>query len=192
VADLFKIGHTKNDAVEPRVKGLQKKGRPARVVFRKIETECHLEVEKHLQHTLGKWRAGSEREWFCITEQQALSAYDEGLRIAAHYEKQKHELESLCAVASTNGQEIEPSPDILDLYARLTKKKDEQRAIEDEIVLLENDLKIAIGMNDGIKGVATWRVVTSSRLDVTRLKEEKPEVYDLYACQQSTRTLRLK
>lgn len=187
--DHFKIGHTKGD-VKARVRGIKKTGGPLCLQFREISTPCHLLVEKHLHSVLGAKRTSGE--WFALTEEEALSAYNEGVELAKRYESQDHELEQLSMLTSTTNSELEPSPEIIELCARIKTKKSESATLEFEITLLENELRIAIGPNDGIRDLATWKIGSTTRLDQTRLKEEKPDLFKEYLATNQSRTLRVK
>lgn len=187
--DHFKIGHTKGD-VKTRVRGLKKTAGALRLQFREISTPCHLLVEKHLHSMLGAKRTSGE--WFALTEEEALDAYDEGVKLAKRYENQEHELELFTTLTSTTNIEIDPSLDLIDLCARIRTKKSQSAALEFELTLLENELRIAIGPNDGIRDLATWKIGSTTRIDQIRLKEEKPDIFKEYQATSQSRTLRVK
>ena len=116
-------------------------------------------------------------EWFALTEEEALNAYNEGVELANKYEKQEHELEQLSSLTSTTKTEIEPTSDLIELCARIAAKESEIDALEFDITILKNDLRIAIGPNDGVRDLATWKISSTTRIDQTRLKEEKPDIF---------------
>jgi hypothetical protein len=187
--DHFKIGHTKGE-VGARVRGLKKSGGPLYLQFREISTPCHLLVEKHLHSILGPKRTTGE--WFGLTEVEALAAYDAGVELARRYERQGQELELLAGLTSTTSIELEPSPEIVELCDRISKMKAARAALEYELNLLENDLRMAIGPNDGVRGLATWKVVSTDRIDQARLREEKPDLFEAYLAKSFSRRLWIK
>ena len=68
---------------------------------------------------------------------------------------------------------------------RLTK---EQKKIEQEIKLFMQEHESAVGDRYQV----TWSGVDSARLDTTRLKKERPEIYQSYANVSHTRRFTVK
>lgn len=188
----FKIGHTKSSVATPRLTGLKRAGRPPLVLFRKIETESYLDVENYLHHRLHASEAPTGKEWFTITEAEAIAAYEDGVKIAKVFERHKRELEPLESIESTNGQVIEPSPEVKSLCLLIKQKTGQRDMLATEVELLRTDLKIAIGLNDGIKDLATWKVSSTARFNQTRLKEERPDIYEQFVVTTPGRSLRMK
>jgi putative phage-type endonuclease len=88
----------------------------------------------------------------------------------------------------------EASPEEVDLVRALARARDAARAAEAELGRLESRVKQAIGDAEGValpNGRATWKMQESSRVDVTRLRAEQPDLAARYSTTQATRVLRV-
>ena len=191
-SDEFKIGHTKDSVATPRLTGLKRRGRPTPVLFRKIETDCFLDVEKYLHRKLAASTTDSGKEWFAITEAAAIVAHEDGVRIAGIFERHQRELAPFALLASTSGEALEASPDLKSLCTLIKQKTSQLELLKTEVELLRTDLKIAIGVNDGIKDLATWHVGSVTTLDRERLELEMPEIYEQFRVTKLSRRLLVK
>jgi putative phage-type endonuclease len=78
------------------------------------------------------------------------------------------------------------------LLQDLRARREQRKAIERQEQGLENLLKLAMGeaevaLSPHDEEVVRWRSVESTRLDVQRLKAERPDVYEQFATTTSTR-----
>lgn len=77
----------------------------------------------------------------------------------------------------------------------LMYKKQQAKDLDSEITALENQIKMALGdASEGSDDLfkVTWKNRTSNRLDTTRLKTEKPDIYEAYCKESSYRTFIVK
>lgn len=83
--------------------------------------------------------------------------------------------------------------DELDIHKELLKVRNEYSQISERKTELENQLRHAIGQDDGIVGVATWKQAKPRmRLDQKTLKTKMPDIYDKFAIEvDGNRTLRI-
>jgi len=105
-------------------------------------------------------------------------------------EKDSLEVENLVLLQS-NDIVLDNTQESKEIYENLRHIKSQIKKLEIDQVRYENKLKVLIRENEGIKDIATWKSQTSIRLDTKRIKEEKPELYEQYAKETSTRVLRL-
>lgn len=75
-----------------------------------------------------------------------------------------------------------------EILARIGELQSEQRQIEQEIKLFMRDSELA---SNGHYRVS-WSNVDTTRLDVKRIKQERPEIYEDYAKVTSSRRFQIK
>ena len=86
-----------------------------------------------------------------------------------------------------------PTADELDVYKELITVRQQYKSISERKTELENQLRHAIGQDDGIEGVATWKQAKpKSRFDSKALKAQMPDIYKQFAIEvNGNRTLRI-
>jgi hypothetical protein len=192
--EKFKIGLIRSGTADARRKALST-GNPNRLkLVAEIETVHHNACENYLHRTLGSKRIaeGDGAEWFAISLEELQTAFARARQYMAEYADDLVAIEGLEGV-QPDGQSRVPTEEELLLYRKAVELRQAQSRIGFELELIENKLKIAIGKSAGLDGVATWKAVVSSRLDLTRLKEERPDVYKAFLKPPvPTRTFRLK
>jgi len=75
---------------------------------------------------------------------------------------------------------VEPCEHDLELYKQLRESQKELFFLKQKIIVLQSQLKIAIGTNLGIRGIAAWRWQETARFNLTIFKTEQPEMYEKY------------
>jgi len=85
---------------------------------------------------------------------------------------------------------LDPTDDILELYRRLREASREKYLLDRHIDLLVSRIKVAIGENCGIKGVASWDWQERSTMDVKRFQREQPVLYEEYRRDSSCRVFK--
>ena len=91
-----------------------------------------------------------------------------------------------CMIRSATADEI-------DLHRELLKIRQEHKDISDRKTELENQLRHAIGSDEGIDGVATWKWATPrSKFASKTFKKEMPDIYEKFTIEvEGNRTLRI-
>lgn len=75
-----------------------------------------------------------------------------------------------------------------EILAQIGELQSEQRQIEQEIKLFMRDSELAVNGNYRV----SWSNVDTTRLDVKRIKQERPEIYEDYAKVTSSRRFQIK
>lgn len=82
------------------------------------------------------------------------------------------------------------------LCASLRHAKADQKAIDARVTELENRVKVRMGdstvLSYGEQVLATWKPQTARRLDLGRLRAERPEIADEFTTTTTSRVFRLK
>ena len=179
-----KIGRTKG-AIADRIAQLQT-GNPFVIVERDhIATNHASKVESYL-HALLATSRGRTGEWFELSDDELQGALGQAREYAAHLEANATELAALAAAPVEQREEAPTDRDrsqhleLLALYA-------EKKRIDVEIEKREDALKLRIGAASGLESIASWKLVEGSRLDQSRLKRERPELYDEFAAPTASR-----
>ena len=115
-------------------------------------------------------------------EPPAVDASDDARRwLLSAYPRERAPLREATAEEATLAREVAR------LRAEIRERQDTERG-------LAHRLEAAIGDHGGLTlpgGRATWRAQTSKRVDVTRLRAERPEVADEFTTATETRVLRV-
>jgi len=188
----FKIGRTRGD-VEKRRKELSTGNPKPLVVFDTIETDHDALVENYLHK---KFRAslsieGDAKEFYVIDPEELKRGLQEAKQFMAEYIPLLEEADQYKDCDTTTGRLKQPDEDLLETYKALCDVRAQLDGLEFEKQLLENRLKRQIGEDDGLEGIATWRVQISTRLNQAALKEAHPEVYEKFSELQQSRVFRL-
>ena len=93
--------------------------------------------------------------------------------------------------ALTTDRIVDAADDIRDLYQRLREASREKYLLDRQIALLVSRVKVAIGENRGIKGVALWDWQERSTMDIKRFQNERPSLYEEYKRDSSCRVFKL-
>ena len=100
-----------------------------------------------------------------------------------------HEAKRLSRKKPTD-EMLDPTDHVRDLYRRLQEASREKYLLDRQIELLVSRVKIAIGENRGIEGVASWDWQERSTMDVKRFQKEHPVLYEEYKRDSSCRVFR--
>lgn len=92
--------------------------------------------------------------------------------------------------------EIELDEEQAIMVQKLIDAKEVAKQAEEQVKLLENQLKATMGENEVAvfrgEPLLTWKTTQSTRLDSKRLKSEQPEIYEQYANTTSSRRFLVK
>ena len=151
--DLFKIGRTAGE-VAIRVKQLAT-GNPEKLsVFDVIQTEHDILFETYLHRILRSRRSVSSyaREFYAISADELRGRIADARAFIAEFATNKQRADGLAA-ENTTGSMIQPSSSETTLYRELLLVREQEDSFRYQRLLLENRLKIAIGLADGIEGI---------------------------------------
>jgi hypothetical protein len=185
VTKLIKIGVT-ND-LDTRI-GSFFTGNPRLELVRFVEVDDAMRIESYLHNALIKKR--DLGEFFSITLEEA----DEQIAFVKQWLldlPSSNEIEELRKLT-----ELEPVRDPtnreMDLIDKLVAIRSEKASLELQEEVLEAQLIRSVGACSGIKGWINFKSNYTTRLDTSRLKEERPELFAAYAVTTSVRSFRLK
>ena len=179
-----KIGRTKG-SIADRIYQLQT-GNPFVITERDhIATAYASKVESYLHALLAPVR-GESGEWFEVAQVDLDQALEQARSYAAHLEATQETIESLVGVQVEDREEAASEQDH-DLHLELLRLYAEHKRIEVEIERRESRLKLRIGSASHLETIASWKHVSGKRLDQTRLKEERPDLYEAFSKQINTR-----
>ena len=176
--DRIKIGRTKNE-VSDRIAQLQT-GNPFVISARdQIATPYASKVESYLHALLATARSESG-EWFEVAPAVLDKALAQARDYAEHLERTQHDIDRLAQVEVVDREEPSTASD-QELHLELLGLYAEQKRIEVEIEHRETQLKLRIGDAMGLESIATWKAQTGSRLDQSRLRQERPDLYQAFS-----------
>lgn len=89
-------------------------------------------------------------------------------------------------------KELPPSDKDMEIWAGISTRLEKAHILEDEIEALRDDLKRAIGPNGGIKGLAKWKNVETTRIDQDQVAEKYPVEWAAYRETSMVRVLRIQ
>jgi hypothetical protein len=190
----FKIGIAKD--VEKRIKALHT-GRAERLdVFCEMETPwastCETYIHDRLENESGSRRVleGAGTEFFAVSPETLHRVFAEAEEFVSDLKEAEAQVLELT--------KVEPSSDLISADEAFREVAEDLRKIQKQISLLtwrkeflENQLKVAIGTHEGIKGVATWKSQLSKRFQQSDFKEEHPELFERFVAVTRTRFFRL-
>lgn len=185
VTKLIKIGVT-ND-LDTRL-GSFFTGNPRLELVRYMEVEDATRIESFLHQTLIKKR--DLGEFFNITLEEAdeqitfVKQWLLDLPSANEIEKVR-KLTELDPVRDPTNREME-------LIDKLIAVRSEKASLELQEEVLETQLIKSLGASSGIKGWINFKSSSTTRLDTSRLKSERPDLFTEYAITTTVRSFRLK
>ncbi len=142
-------------------------------------------MESYLHALLAPVR-GESGEWFEVAQNDLDQALEQARSYAAHLEATQETIESLVGVQVEDREEAASEQDH-DLHLELLRLYAEHKRIEVEIERRESRLKLRIGSASHLETIASWKHVSGKRLDQTRLKEERPDLYEAFSKPINTR-----
>ena len=186
--NCYKVGRTKHPP-ERRMRGWAT-GSPVKPkLYRDVLTDNPSVLEKYIHHMLELKRT-ENGEFFNATQDEL----DDAVKRAEAFTREFHPLSREAKRLSRQkpaGIGVGPTDDIRDLYQRLRKASLERYLLDRDIELLVSKVKVAIGENRGIDGVASWDWQERTTMDVKRFQQEQPSLYEEYKRDSSCRVFRL-
>jgi hypothetical protein len=141
--------------------------------------ESPAKVEAYLKNYFESKRKGGTDEWFDIE----LSEMPEAMQRAQRYVKDLVELKpevEMLKSAETCETFLEPLPSDREAYIRLRQIDEAMAKLKYERDQLQWRLKLRIGRDEGIKGIASWLSFSKKRFDLTVFKRENPYLHQAY------------
>ncbi len=183
--NLIKIGCT-ND-VNTRI-GSFFTGNPRLEFIRVLEVEDANRVESYLHESLIDKR--DKGEFFAIT----IEEVDKQISFV---QSQLMDLPTDSTIEAVRGMtELDPIRDATNREAELIQQLVAVRAAKAKLEFQEENLQMqliqSVGKCSGIKNWINFKTQPTTRLDQTRLREEKPEIYEAYVVRSVTRVFRFK
>jgi hypothetical protein len=136
-------------------------------------------------------RRAENGEFFYVS----LSELDAALELAQSFVSESkpliQEAQSLRKRKPGN-QMPEPSSGVLELCRNLKVARAKAYLLEQDILMLESRLQIAIGENAGFSGIASWKWQEQTTFDSKRFEREQPELFQEYSRPWAGRVFRLK
>jgi Meiotically up-regulated gene 113 len=169
--NCYKVGHTKNSP-EERKRGLST-GLPEKLeLYRDIETEGAPDLEAYIHHLLDEKRAANG-EFFNVTSQELDEAVGQAVAFIAEFLPLRRKADELKQRKPLNDTPVEASPEMLETYRQLRRRRREKYLMEQQIHFLESKIQVAIGDAVGMQGIASWKWVSRPTLDTGRFKAEQ-------------------
>ena len=187
--DCFKVGRTKSDSKQR--KDNVSVGSPHKLtLYREIQTEYASKLERFIHELLELQRADNG-EFFYVTSSELDDAIEHAL---AFLSTALPLLDKAAKLQKTkpNDETLEPSAHDLELYNQLRDAQKELFFLKQKVILLQSQIKIAIGANLGIRGIASWRWQETARFNLTVFKAEQPEIYERYRRVSESRVFRIE
>lgn len=124
-------------------------------------------------------RVINRREVFNVTMQEVTKAFETAIAVI----NDTQELIRNAAVAAKTrpGSRQKPgaSAETLTLYQELREAHRDEFFLQRRIEVIESKIKLAVGDNLGIDGVVTWDWRSDFRIDITKLRKQRPKLYHL-------------
>ena len=159
------------------------------MVYRTIETDSAVYLERLIHKLLDAQRAPNG-EFFHVTSDELDSAVAKAGSLMSEFVPVHEEARKLQRRKPT-GPMVEPSAELALLYRELRDSEQEMFFLEQRISLLQNRLKVAIGDNAGIFGLASWKWRDQEVFDQSRLKAEEPNIFEKYRRTRGSRVFQL-
>ncbi|MGD0496898.1 MAG: GIY-YIG nuclease family protein [Bryobacteraceae bacterium] len=173
----FKIGRSVNPNQRKRAFSTAS---PVELIERRCEPSEHPEaLEKYVHELLEPKRVINRREVFDVTMQEVSEAFATAVPIVNEAQKLLDMAAALAKNKPVNRTMSAPSKEVTDLYRRLRKAQQDQFFLQCRIEVLESKIKLAIGDNLGIQDIVSWDWRTGSRIDIDKLKKQRPRLYKL-------------
>jgi hypothetical protein len=181
--DCYKVGKSKEP--EKRRRKLQTGSAEELRPYRSIPTSDALALETYIHQLLDAKRTGSV-EFFWVTAQEL----DQAIAAAVRFVDAANPLFSDAKKFSKNKPSLEmvdPSEEILEVYKQLREAERKVFMLGKHIEVLESRMKIFIGENSGINGLATWKWKPLAGMNVTKFKKEQKRLYERYLVDRGRR-----
>ena len=174
---FFKIGKSVNPNQRKRALSTAS---PVELIERRCEPSEHPEaLEKYVHELLEPKRVINRREVFDVTMQEVSEAFATAVPIVNEAQKLLHQAAALAKNKPVNRTMLAPSNEVTDLYRQLRKAQQDQFLLQCRIEVLESKIKLDIGNNLGIQGIVSWDWRPGSRIDIDKLKIQRPRLYRL-------------
>jgi predicted phage-related endonuclease len=188
----FKIGRTKKP-VDIRLRDLQT-GNPYLTIFDVIETEHDAKVENYMHRRLATKKVinGSAADEFygtSIDELQPIivEAKDYNREYLPTIEKAEE-----IGTKEPDGSTKDPGNATVEMHHKLLEIEEKMAQLESSFEYLKAEIKIAMDTASELRGIATWKNVTSHRLNLESLKTEHPDIYEKYLSTATNRVFKLE
>ena len=135
-------------------------------------------------------RDSEAREFFALTEGEVRGAVREAGEFLREFVPKQREAERL-AKETSDGTLLRPGDQEWEWYRRLLDIREAEHGLELERKRLEIQLKLVIGMADGLDRLATWKGHEVRRFDEGAFKIAEPKLYDTFVCVSVQRRFRL-
>jgi hypothetical protein len=187
----FKIGRTKKSA-GIRLKELQT-GNPDLTVYDVIETEYDSTIEKYIHNRLATKKiinGSSSDEFYAVSVAELQPIIAE----ASDYNQCLPTIEQAKGLGAQepDGSIKEPGNATLSMHQELLEIEEQMARLTSRSEYLVAGIKIAMGTASELRGIATWKAVTSKRFNSTAFKAEHPDIYQKYLSTLISRVFRLE
>jgi hypothetical protein len=188
--NLFKIGHATDH--EKRVKALTTGNPEPLTQFDVIETEYASQCETYMHHRLRskKSRRSAASEFFEVDPTELTELIADARHYAAEVLPKIAQADRLAEV-ECDERLLRPGDAEWEIYRTLLRVREDYDTLGFQKDRLEAELKLAIGTASGMARIATWKMVTTRRLDAEALRHEKPELYEAFLRESRSRRLLL-
>jgi hypothetical protein len=182
-----RIGHSGD--VEGRI-GTHRSSDPDITEIGRIQTHNHQECETFLKRILEGHRVPGTKEFFEMTDDEVELAREAAMGYLQHDLPLAATVEPLKDVRPE--QTVRPATEeAVRIAGDVRSLKESKNRIEIQLERAENQLRVLIGADLRIDGVATWGGFDKLRLDVQGLKDKRPEIYEQYCVTDWIRRLDL-
>jgi hypothetical protein len=190
LSNLFKVGRT-ND-LERRMKHLATGNPEPLTLFDYIETEDAATAEKYLHHRLRSHRShrSDAREFFAIDPDALAEIITDARAFLAEFIPSQREAARL-GQQESNGRILTPSDADWERYRALVAVREALDGLGLKRLELEAETKIAIGLADGLDGIAKYRTQSITRFDLDAFRNVEPELYRQFLVVENRRAFRL-
>ena len=173
----FKIGKS----VDPsRRKGAFSTASHVELIERRREPSEHPEaLEKYIHKLLEPKRVINRREVFNATMQEVSEAFGAAVPAVKEAEELLQQAAALAKSKPANRTMLPPSDEIADLYCQLRNARQDEFFLQRRIDVLESKIKRAVGDNLGIKDIVSWDWRPGFRIDIDKLRKQRPRLYKL-------------
>ncbi|HEX9201385.1 MAG TPA: GIY-YIG nuclease family protein [Acidobacteriaceae bacterium] len=186
-SNVFKIGRTRSDDTEPRIRQLNGGSSQGLFLFEVVETDCESVCESFFHRLLSTRRVvrGGGKEFFEMDSEDHMRRTIEKFRNMAAQRESARELVKDFERAQCTTVLIEPTSgdeellsQLRDVEARLLEIEEETEYLNFRREMIHCQLKVRIGRSFGIRGLATWETKVTERFAEDLLRERDPELYE--------------
>jgi predicted phage-related endonuclease len=187
----FKIGRTKKSA-KVRLRELQT-GNPDLTNHDVIETEHDTAVEKYIHRRLATKKiinGSSSDEFYAVSVAELQPIIAEANDYNREYLPMIEQAKDVGT--EDDGSIKEPGNAALAMHQELREIEEEMARLDSRVEYLVAVIKMDMGTASELRGIATWRAVTSDRFNSAAFKAEHPDIYEKYLLTSISRVFRLK